>query len=319
MPAVSVIIPVYNVEPYIAQCARSLFGQTLEDVEFLFIDDCSQDKSVEIVRQVLDEDFPARKDQVKFFRMPVNSGQAQVRMFGIGHATGDYVIQCDGDDFVDLHAYGRLYNTALSGHYDIVSCNLLKGAGQDWTVCQQHPTPEKEDILLGRLSYSLCTKLIRRSLLDKLQAPTSNLGEDMVISVQAVLRAQRLCHLPEALYYYRTNPHSTSKKAGEEALVHRLESSQQNINLVLTLLQQEYGYSPCSPEVIYTKYNGRHWLEPVVHIPRFYRLWKNTYPEINRRFLFTPRISLQTKFWFLLILLHLYRPVKSLTQARKRK
>ena len=52
MPAVSVIIPVYQVEPYMARCARSLFGQTLEDIEFLFIDDCSPDRSIDVMREV---------------------------------------------------------------------------------------------------------------------------------------------------------------------------------------------------------------------------------------------------------------------------
>ena len=63
MPAVSVIIPVYKVEPYMARCARSLFSQTMEDLEFIFIDDCSPDRSIDVMREVLEE-FPERKDQV---------------------------------------------------------------------------------------------------------------------------------------------------------------------------------------------------------------------------------------------------------------
>ena len=97
MPAVSVIIPVCKVEPYMARCARSLFGQTLDDIEFLFIDDCSPDRSIDVMREVLAE-FPARKDQVTVFRMPRNSGQAAVRMQGIALARGEYVIHCDSDD-----------------------------------------------------------------------------------------------------------------------------------------------------------------------------------------------------------------------------
>ena len=79
MPAVSVIIPVYNVEPYIARCARSLFSQTLEDLEFIFIDDCTPDRSMEVVREVLEQEFPARESQVRVFRMPVNGGLANAR------------------------------------------------------------------------------------------------------------------------------------------------------------------------------------------------------------------------------------------------
>ena len=126
MPAISVIIPVYNVEQYIERCVRSLFSQTLEDIEFIFIDDCSPDDSVAVAREVLDNEFPARKPQARFFRMPVNSGQAAVRMKGLGLATGEYVIHCDADDeLLSPDAYGLMYGKAVAGNLDIVSCNYL--------------------------------------------------------------------------------------------------------------------------------------------------------------------------------------------------
>ncbi len=63
MPAVSVIIPVYKVEPYIARCARALFSQTMEDLEFIFVDDCTPDASIAVMQEVLQE-FPKRKERV---------------------------------------------------------------------------------------------------------------------------------------------------------------------------------------------------------------------------------------------------------------
>ena len=81
MPKVSVIIPVYGVEKYIERCARSLFEQTLDDIEYLFIDDCTPDKSVDILKHVLEE-YPQRKSQVVIHRMEKNSGQAAVRKWG---------------------------------------------------------------------------------------------------------------------------------------------------------------------------------------------------------------------------------------------
>ena len=60
MPKVSVIIPVYGVELYIEKCARSLFGQSLEDMEFIFVDDCTKDNSIHVLKQVLEE-YPYRK------------------------------------------------------------------------------------------------------------------------------------------------------------------------------------------------------------------------------------------------------------------
>ena len=81
MPKVSVIVPVYGVEKYMERCARSLFEQTLDDIEYLFIDDCTPDRSIEILQQVLEE-YPHRKPQVTIHRMEQNSGQAAVRKWG---------------------------------------------------------------------------------------------------------------------------------------------------------------------------------------------------------------------------------------------
>ena len=63
-PSVSVVIAVYKVEEYIAQCCHSLFAQTLKNIEYIFVDDCSPDKSMDIVQSVLAE-YPDRGGQVK--------------------------------------------------------------------------------------------------------------------------------------------------------------------------------------------------------------------------------------------------------------
>ena len=97
MPKVSVIIPVYNVEKYIERCANSLFSQTLDDIEYLFVNDCSQDKSIEVLNKVL-EKYSNRKKHVIIKNMEHNYGQATVRRWGMLHATGDFVIHCDSDD-----------------------------------------------------------------------------------------------------------------------------------------------------------------------------------------------------------------------------
>lgn len=118
-PAVSVIVPVYNVSEYIEKCAISLFEQTLYDLEILFVNDCSPDNSVEIIKRTLEE-YPNRKEGTRIIKMPVNTGQAGVRRQGIIEATGDYIIHLDGDDWVDVDYYKSLYDTALKTNADIV-------------------------------------------------------------------------------------------------------------------------------------------------------------------------------------------------------
>jgi glycosyltransferase involved in cell wall biosynthesis len=89
MPKVTVIIPIYGVEKYIERCATSLFKQTLDDIEYIFIDDCSPDNSVNILKQVL-EKYPHRQKQTTIYSMPTNSGLAAVRRHGINSAGGVY-------------------------------------------------------------------------------------------------------------------------------------------------------------------------------------------------------------------------------------
>ena len=89
--AVTVIVPVYNVAPYIERCARSLFEQSLESFEILFVDDCSPDDSVEIIKRTL-ADYPHRVAQTRIIKMPSNRGQAAVRRQLIIEATCDNII-----------------------------------------------------------------------------------------------------------------------------------------------------------------------------------------------------------------------------------
>lgn len=76
-PKVSIIVPIYRVEEYIERCAESLFAQTFDDIEYIFVDDCSPDKSVEILQRTL-EKYPHRKRLTRIERLSPNSGQAAV-------------------------------------------------------------------------------------------------------------------------------------------------------------------------------------------------------------------------------------------------
>ena len=118
-PFISVIVPVYNVAEYIEKCARSVFEQTLDNLEILFVDDCSPDNSVDIIEKTLEE-YPQRKSVTRIIHTSANAGQAGVRRRGIIEATGDYIIHLDGDDWVDVDYYKLLYDTAVKSNADIV-------------------------------------------------------------------------------------------------------------------------------------------------------------------------------------------------------
>ena len=125
VPKVTVIVPVYNVEKYIKRCAKSLFEQTIDSLEILFIDDCGLDNSVEIIKETL-KSYKNRNSLTRIINLPSNGGVASVRRQGIIEATGQYVIHCDGDDWVDLDLYERMYNKAIKENADVVMGMLLE-------------------------------------------------------------------------------------------------------------------------------------------------------------------------------------------------
>ena len=316
MPAVSVIVPVYNVERYIARCARSLFGQTLEDIEYIFIDDCTPDQSVVILGEVLEE-YPERKGQVTIYRMPFNSGQAKVRMKGISMASGEYVIHCDADDFIDVHAYEIMYHKAISEGCDMVSCNYRIGNDSSWGLCSTESQPGQEiaDILTGRVMGSLCLRMVRRSLCSDLVPPIGNMAEDMVLVIQMTAKARKIGHVDNPYYSYYTRPDSISHVPSLDAALTRQESVYANARLAVEILESKYGFEERDASIVFFKYKARHYLNPYVQHREVYKKWCDTFPEINNCFYKTRGIPFKEKFWFLLIRLHLYHPWKTITKS----
>ena len=91
MYLVSILVPVYGVEKYIERCARSLFEQTYENLEYIFVDDCTPDKSIEILKRVI-EDYPNRKNQVRIIHHEHNRGLAAARNTALDAATSEFYL-----------------------------------------------------------------------------------------------------------------------------------------------------------------------------------------------------------------------------------
>lgn len=316
MPAVSVIVPVYKVEPFVARCVRSLFAQSLADMEFIFIDDCTPDRSMEVIREVMEAEFPARMPQVRTFKMPENSGQAKVRMQGLALATGEYVIHCDSDDeLTSPDAYRLLYEKAVSERLDIVTCNYLKEEPSGHRVLVKEECQGVSDLLLDKVQGSLVCRLVRRALLQEgLLAPQGNMGEDLVLALQATLRARSSGHIDEPFYLYKYRPASISKSQGRESAIRRHQALTANVRMLVGLLTGSYGYKENAPEIACFKYYARHCIEPYVGDKACYQLWRETFPEVDAKLLANPYLSLEKKGWFVLIHMHLYDLVKRMTR-----
>lgn len=315
MPAVSVIIPVYDVEAYIGRCVRSLFAQTLQDMEFVFVDDCSPDHSIQVMQQILEEEFPERLPQVRVFRMPQNSGQAKVRMKGLELATGDFIAHCDSDDRVEVDAYERVYQKALSGDFDMVTFDYRKGNESAWINCSAGSLPGKElsDIMTGAVMGSLWCRMFKRSLAEGLVPPAGNFTEDMVLSIQMTEKAKKIGHLDAVLYSYFIRPDSICHTVGKEADLARHESLYANTLLCVNLLQTSNNRSYQEADMVLFKYRVRNCMNRFFHNKDVYIKWRGTFPEVDKQLLVTSGIPLEVKFWYILIRLHLYHPWKVLS------
>ena len=241
MPKVSVIIPVYGVEKYIERCARSLFEQTLDDIEYIFVDDCSPDKSIAILENIIKEYQPRLNKEhknVRIERLSKNCGLPNVRRYGINLATGDYIAHCDSDDWVDVHMYEEMYNKAIEEDADVVVCDFCSTDCENEQYSKGLISKEREnvivDVLLWRIAGCLWNKLVRRKEYTDhdLNYPTHNMGEDAALIVQILWNAKRISYLPKPLYYYYTNPTSITKDVTDEKIRKRFLQATANVEII---------------------------------------------------------------------------------------
>lgn len=238
-PLVSVIIPVYRVEKYFERCLVSLFEQTIEHIEYIFINDKTPDSSIDVLYRVL-EKYPHRKEQVKIIENEVNVGSATSRNRGILVATGLYIIHCDGDDWVEPDMYEKLLEKGIEENADIIVCDFgYQFIDQFVFVSQVLPVNNREcmrGLLEGRIHGSCCNKLIKRNLYSEysISFPDNcNMWEDFATIIKLFFFAEKISYLPKAFYHYvQYNPKSYTQKVKPSSL----ENMKQVVEIVENFL-----------------------------------------------------------------------------------
>lgn len=322
MPKVSVIIPVYGVEQYIERCARSLFEQTLDDIEYLFIDDCTPDKSIEILKQVLEE-YPQRKNQVVIHRMEHNSGQAKVREWGMRNATGEYVIHCDSDDWVDVHMYEDMYKKAKENNADVVLCDYYESDGVSKKLMNDFLPNKVEDTmsstLLKKTRSVLWNKLVRRSIYkNNIMYPVANNAEDYILLVQIVYYSKSFVYLNKPLYFYYYNTNSLTRLKTKENIINIFNQSMLNIRIVENFLNENKSLSKYSDELDCIKVIEKELLISYSFDKTLYKVWNEAYKEIFPRILFNNKITLRRKLRFLSIKYRMYPIIRFMLNQKIR-
>lgn len=262
------------------KCARSLMEQTLQETEFIFVDDASPDNSAEILRRVL-ADY---ERDVKIVPHACNKGLPAARNTGLSIAQGDYIYHCDSDDWLEPTMLEDLYTAAIRSGADFAYCDFFLDFGNSrrYMTTPDYPDSEtmvKEGFLAGMMKYNVWNKLVRRNLYDEVSfvrfPDGHSMGEDMTM-IALGMRSQGIVRVPKALYHYRrNNSNALTSTFSERHLIDIIY----NTDRILSLLDQW---------TIPDKERWAAFFKLNIKLPllfsgdyRQYRRWHRWYPEAN--------------------------------------
>lgn len=205
---VSILVPVYNAEHYIQRCASSIFGQTYPNLEFVFVDDCSQDASIELLKTLI-ASFPQREDSTIIVKHEANKGIATTRNTAVSYAHGDFIMFVDSDDWVEPDIVEKCVIEQQRFDSDVVSTGYrVYEKDIDCEVNENlHEDTKKMllDTITGKISGRLWGHLIRRDLITDHQLrfiDGADLGEDVLMMTYLWYYAEKHSIVKNCLYHY---------------------------------------------------------------------------------------------------------------------
>ena len=245
MYLVSILVPIYGVEKYIERCARSVFDQTYPNLEFVFCNDATPDRSVEILEHVI-EDYPHLQERIHILHHDHNRGIAATRNNLFDHCTGEYLTYVDSDDWIEPDMVEKLVKKQKETDADIVTGRyyrhhhdeVYEGNLKKIGILKKN---DKEEMLKAMLEFSssvaLWNRLIRSSLYREhnIQCVEGvNAGEDLLVMPRLVYYSQKVAFCDAITYHYdRSNFNSHAN-----VVSHNWDMQQQLIRA--TLLNVEF-------------------------------------------------------------------------------
>lgn len=304
---VSVIIPVYNTSMYLPKCIESLMHQTLDSVEFIFINDASTDDSHHIIRQYADN-YPSRV--IKIIDLKQNQGISFARNTGLKNATGEYITHCDSDDWIEPETYETLYNLAKENNADIASCNFIHEYLNSQETCIQPYSSDRNDsirkLLNGEIFPSLWASIIKRDIIidNNLHFPIGlNMGEDLLFNIQAYYFSEVLVSTRRALYHYRHSENSVCIRRSRASI----ESDIKIAGLIDNFLIEKKCHHDYEQDIRYRKFYSKLALIRNFDSVKDFNEWINIYPETNPGTLSYKRIKLTLRIQLWLSIHNMFR------------
>lgn len=281
---VSVIVPVYKAEYYIERCVRALFEQTFRSIEYIFVDDCTPDRSMEIVQRVASW-YPNRTDAIRFICHSKNQGVAAARNSGLLAAGGDFIAFCDGDDWMEFDAIEKMYGAAIHAGADVVWTDFYYTYPDYEILALQKGKMDNMEcikaLLCEQMHGGLWNKLVKRDLYDKHDVcflSGLNIWEDLRVCVQLFFHAQSVVYLPGAFYHY------VQYNAGSlctELAIAGVRDTMGNADSIVRFLEEKGMCNKLCKQMNFLKLAAKRNLLVTTSRHTFMR-WKLIYPEANK-------------------------------------
>ena len=212
----SLVVPIYGVERYIRQFAVSVFSRWFEGVEFVFVNDGTKDRSMEVLEKVIESKFSHLRPHITIVHQQ-NMGLPQARRTGFLAARGEYILCADSDDWLSEGALGKVVAEIERSGADLVYFDLVKEYGDHQSVKREreYTAATRGEFIRNIFNYRSAgytvTKCFRRSLYtdNAIYTPRLSMHEDICLMAQIIFYAKSIVHLPEVLYHYRKdNPNA---------------------------------------------------------------------------------------------------------------
>lgn len=296
-PSVTVIVPIYGVEKYIGRCLESLFSQTMsQGVEYIFVNDCTKDGSMDIVQYMLDK-YPERKSQSVIIDHDINKGLPAARNTGFALARGEYVMHVDSDDFLEPTALEQLYGTAIAENADVVWCDYYISFGQRERVITQpsytNPMDAVKAMLRGEMKYNVWNKLCRRALYTDncIVFPAGHsMGEDLTM-IMVCMHASRCAYIDKPLYHYVQSQTQMTSVYTED----KLSDLRHNCSVVSDYIINRFPDSNLESELSALKQLMK-WPFLLDGKKSSFKRWLEWFPEANKDIIRTKGVNRRIKF-----------------------
>ncbi|MCQ2193561.1 MAG: glycosyltransferase [Paludibacteraceae bacterium] len=302
-PLVSIVIPVYKAEDYILECAKSLFEQTYLNIEFVFVNDATPDKSIKIIKEVA-RLYPNRLGSIKYFDHKINQGNAKARNTGLHNCQGEYIIQVDSDDWVEPNYIETLVDAAVRDDADLTCCGyFIEGGG---TTTSHFVTKEmmgREGIKSGEFSLGYCVpwnKLVKHSVLidnNIYCIEGTNNWVDVGIVVPMRFMSKKITIVDKCLYHYNWGTQNSVSKKITDKRINDMVKTAQVLTDFISSRSRGFEYA-----LNYLQFYSK--APMITGTNHQYNRWRATFPESNEYILKYP-IDWFHKIMYILSTYHL--------------